>query len=95
MGSTSRALKRAETRSLTKVEHVAIPQAQRYVPATRPTSKAFRAEERSAMIAQAAYYLAEHRGFLPEHELEDWLLAESQIDAAIATGVLSGAPTAP
>jgi hypothetical protein len=27
-------------------------------------------------IAQAAYYLAERRGFAPGHELEDWMAAE-------------------
>ena len=37
-------------------------------------------DERRAMIAEAAYYLAERRGFKPGHELEDWLAAEAQID---------------
>ena len=31
------------------------------------------------MIAEAAYYLAERRGFQPGHELEDWLVAECEI----------------
>lgn len=34
------------------------------------------------MVAEAAYYFSEHRGFVPGHELDDWLAAESQIDAA-------------
>lgn len=33
------------------------------------------------MIAEAAYYLAEKRGFGFGREVEDWLLAEKQIDA--------------
>jgi hypothetical protein len=33
------------------------------------------------MIAEAAYYYAEKRGFEPGHELEDWLEAEAGIDA--------------
>jgi hypothetical protein len=33
------------------------------------------------MIAEAAYYCAEKRGFEPGHELEDWLEAEAGIDA--------------
>jgi hypothetical protein len=37
-------------------------------------------EERARMIAEAAYYLAERRGFAPGHELEDWLAAEAEID---------------
>jgi hypothetical protein len=40
------------------------------------------AAEREARIAVAAFYLAEARGFEPGHELDDWLQAERQIDAA-------------
>ena len=36
------------------------------------------------MIALAAYYRAERRGFAPGGELEDWLAAESEIDAQLA-----------
>ena len=43
-------------------------------------------EQRRAMIAEAAYYMAERRGFESGHELEDWLLAESQHEAAIGGG---------
>jgi len=39
---------------------------------------------RWVMIAEAAYYIAEHRGFAQGHELEDWLLAEKQIDAMLS-----------
>ena len=35
----------------------------------------------SAMIAEAAYYLAEKRGFAPGKELADWLQAEAQVEA--------------
>jgi hypothetical protein len=35
------------------------------------------------MVAEAAYFHAEHRGFEPGHELDDWLAAENQIDAAL------------
>jgi hypothetical protein len=34
---------------------------------------------RRAMTAEAAYYLAERRGFEPGHELEDWVAAEGEI----------------
>ncbi|MCL6555274.1 MAG: DUF2934 domain-containing protein [Burkholderiales bacterium] len=37
-------------------------------------------EAREAMIREAAYYLAERRGFAPGHELDDWLAAEAAID---------------
>ena len=38
---------------------------------------------REVMIAEAAYYCAEKRGFAPGHELEDWLEAEAQIEVAL------------
>lgn len=38
-----------------------------------------RAEERRDMIAIAAYFLAQKRGFEPGHELEDWLAAEAEV----------------
>jgi hypothetical protein len=37
--------------------------------------------ERQAMIAEAAYYIAERRGFDPGHELEDWLRAEREMSS--------------
>jgi len=43
-------------------------------------------EQRQIMICEAAYYLAEHRGFEGGHELDDWLIAEREIDAVIAGG---------
>ena len=45
-------------------------------------------QQRRTMIAEAAYFLAEHRGFEGGHELEDWTQAEYQIDDAIARGDL-------
>jgi hypothetical protein len=41
-------------------------------------------ELRHAMISEAAYYLAQQRGFEARHDLENWLRAESQIEAALA-----------
>ena len=35
--------------------------------------------EIDSMIAQAAYFIAEQRGFEPGHEVDDWLQAEAQI----------------
>jgi hypothetical protein len=37
------------------------------------------------MIAEAAYYRAEARSFAPGHEIEDWLQAEKDVDAARAS----------
>lgn len=37
--------------------------------------------DRDAMIAQAAYFRAEKRGFRPGEQLDDWLAAEAEITA--------------
>jgi hypothetical protein len=42
------------------------------------------ADTRRAMIAEAAYYIAEQRGFSDGRDVEDWLLAEKQIDAGLS-----------
>jgi Protein of unknown function (DUF2934) len=42
------------------------------------------AEIRQTMIAQAAYYIAERRGFESGHDVEDWLLAEKQVDVTLS-----------
>lgn len=51
------------------------------------------AEKRRLMIAEAAYYLSERRGFGGGREMEDWLLAEKQIDATLS-GETLGAQSA-
>lgn len=42
--------------------------------------------DRDSMIATAAYFRALKRNFAAGHELEDWLAAESEIDAALHAG---------
>lgn len=37
-------------------------------------------EERQRLIAEAAYYIAERRGFAAGCELDDWLQAEAEIE---------------
>ena len=44
-------------------------------------------EQRSALIAEAAYYRAEKRGFAPGHETQDWLAAEAEVDALLLQSV--------
>ena len=41
---------------------------------------------RQHMIEEAAYYIAEHRGFAQGDSLRDWLEAESEIDSMINAG---------
>lgn len=52
---------------------------------------ALSADERRAMIEQAAYFRAERRGFAPGHELQDWIAAEVEVDQLLAA---SGPPRA-
>lgn len=51
--------------------HGRLPQPDRVIPP----------EELSCMIAEAAYYRAERRGFHTGYEIEDWLAAEAEIMA--------------
>ncbi len=49
-----------------------------------PAKQTVSAETRSRMIAEAAYYIAEKRGFIHGHHDADWAQAEKQIDALLA-----------
>jgi hypothetical protein len=39
--------------------------------------------QRNQMIAYAAYFRAEKRGFSPDSELDDWLESEREVDRAL------------
>jgi hypothetical protein len=51
-----------------------------------PTFTHLGPEQRAALIAEAAYYRAEQRGFAPGHDAEDWLAAEAEVDAKLLHG---------
>lgn len=60
------------------------PAAKKAAPAkTAPAKKgnSITAEQRYRMIAEAAYYIAEKRGFAPGDPSRDWADAEAQIRA--------------
>ena len=57
----------------------------------RKFSRAVSAEERHRMIAEAAYYRAEHRGFAGGNVEDDWFQAEREIDHGLL-GVAASAP---
>lgn len=63
-------------------------------PQPRPRRRAVQPpvepEVREIMIAEAAYYIAERRGFEPGAELDDWLNAESEIDRLLAVITAEG-----
>lgn len=59
-----------------KTDLQAIEAAMQFTPFVDP-------EKRAALIAEAAYFRAEKRGFAPGHEREDWLAAESEVDSGL------------
>lgn len=48
-----------------------------------PAATIITPEHRYQMIAMAAYFIAEKRGFTAGHEIQDWITAESQINAQL------------
>ena len=55
----------------------------RGVSAPKPPPNSLRRQDRLAMIAEAAYFAAQSRGFEPGHELEDWIAAEKEVDRRV------------
>ena len=51
---------------------------------TKPAVINITDEQRLGMIAEAAYFKAEQRGFQGGDPAEDWLAAESEIDALLS-----------
>ena len=47
--------------------------------AKAPSTEAVNPDERHRMIALAAYYRAEQRGFVNGDPVQDWLLAEAEV----------------
>lgn len=48
--------------------------------------------DRQGMIAEAAYYLAEKRGFSGDEREQDWLQAELEVDRLIAASQIVQPP---
>jgi hypothetical protein len=59
-------------------------------PDPAPQTFELSAAERNEMVAVAAYYLAERRGFASGGEEADWLLAERQIDHLLTRARAAG-----
>src|SRR5262245_57434587 len=64
--------KRAPRKTLSRAK----PEIARATPFVDP-------QQRAALIAEAAYFRAEKRGFAPGHETGDWLAAEAEVDAKL------------
>jgi len=69
----------------TVAEKVVVATADKKVNAPTKSVKgsAVTPEERCHMIATAAYFRAEQRGFAGGYEMADWIAAEAQIDAKL------------
>jgi hypothetical protein len=52
-------------------------------PKTGMSNMPITPEQRYQMIATAAYFLAERRGFTSGNEMQDWITAEAQINAQL------------
>ncbi len=63
---------------------VAAPAKPVAAPAKSAAKSAVDPQVRLRMIAEAAYYIAEKRGFIHGHHDQDWAAAEKQIDALLA-----------
>jgi hypothetical protein len=54
-----------------------------------PACAAIDPQTRHELIAQAAYFRAQHRGFMAGHEQEDWSAAEMEVNNALIIGAKS------
>ena len=54
--------------------------------AARPNARTVTQEQRRQMIAEAAYYRAEKRGFTGADPMADWLEAEAEVDRYLLQG---------
>ena len=69
------------TRSTTRTVKPSVKTAAKQPRAKK--ANAVSAEERRRLIAEAAYFKAERRGFPEDGALEDWVEAEAEIDALL------------
>jgi hypothetical protein len=49
------------------------------IPTTSEARADVSPDEMRKLISEAAYYRAKQRGFVPGHELEDWIQAEAEV----------------
>jgi hypothetical protein len=84
--SSASAAKKAPSKEAAKTPEPTKPAAEaaKSTKATAAKTAVLTPAERMKMIAEAAYYLAEKRGFSGGNELTDWVAAEKQVDAILS-----------
>lgn len=60
------------------------PRATRSKPSAVSNAIQLTPEERHRVVAEAAYFIAERRGFAGGSSIDDWLQAEAEIDRMLA-----------
>jgi hypothetical protein len=89
-GSMARTAKRKQISPAPIASDEADPQSVAPAHRAKPSSSAhpkpfsIDAAQREAMIRNAAYLRAQRRGFGPGQEVEDWLVAEAEVDHSLA-----------
>lgn len=69
------------SKEATEKQATAKKSAAKKVAAEHESSQSITPDERQRLIAEAAYLIAEQRGFQGEKALDDWLQAEAEVDA--------------
>ena len=76
---------KARSESTTGAAKVAAVQRTKKTPAT--SMESITASEREQLIAEAAYYRAERRGFQGGDPVQDWIEAEAEVERTLSTGL--------
>jgi len=84
----SKAKKKATKKTTKKVSKKASKKpkataAQKTASKRKPARKVIDATTRQQMIEERAYFNAQQRNFVPGNAMDDWLLAESEVDKMI------------
>lgn len=74
--------------SLKKAEKPASAEVAKNKPRKAAKNNTVSPEVRNQMVATAAYFLAEKRGFATGCEIEDWVSAEAKIDLMLAKSIV-------
>lgn len=80
--SAPKSVPESTSRTTPRTETLSIP-AKRKAVSSKPAVAA--PMDLAPLIATAAYFMAEHRNFVPGQELQDWFAAEQMIRAARAS----------